>query len=120
MILERDGVIVWASPNLYGMLGWDPTEWVGLRILDIVRPEIRPELERALEMNARMVNQTLRFDLPAADGEMHWLEFQTRPFVDADGVRDGTALLGAADRRRGRGRAGARATGPGTTSSPGC
>jgi diguanylate cyclase (GGDEF)-like protein/PAS domain S-box-containing protein len=92
VILERDGVIVWASPNLYGMLGWDPDDWVGLRILDIVRPEIRPELERALELNARAVSQTLRFDLPAADGEMHWLEFQTRPFVDADGNRDGTAL----------------------------
>jgi diguanylate cyclase (GGDEF)-like protein/PAS domain S-box-containing protein len=74
------------------MLGWDPKDWVGLRILDIVRPEIRPELERALELNERAVSQTLRFDLPAADGEMHWLEFQTRPFIDADGNRDGTAL----------------------------
>ncbi len=92
VILERDGAIVWASPNLYGMLGWDPTQWVGLRILDIVRPEIRPELERALELNASAVSQTLRFDLPAADGEMHWLEFKTRPFIDAEGNRDGTAL----------------------------
>jgi diguanylate cyclase (GGDEF)-like protein/PAS domain S-box-containing protein len=92
VILERDGVIIWTSPNLYGMLGWDPTEWIGLRILDLARPEIRPELERALELNTRAVNQTLRFDLPAADGEMHWLEFQTRPFIDADGQRDGTAL----------------------------
>jgi len=92
VILEREGVIVWASPNLHSMLGWDPTDWVGLRILDIVRPEIRPELERALERNRLAVSQTLRFDLPAADGEMHWLEFQTRPFIDADGNRDGTAL----------------------------
>jgi diguanylate cyclase (GGDEF)-like protein len=65
---------------------------VGLRILDIVRAEIRPELERALELNASAVSQTLRFDLPAADGEMHWLEFKTRPFIDAEGNRDGTAL----------------------------
>jgi diguanylate cyclase (GGDEF)-like protein/PAS domain S-box-containing protein len=92
VILERDGVIEWASPNLYGMLGWNPDLWVGLRILDIVRPELRPPLERALELNALAVNQTLRFELPGADGELHWLEFKTRPFIDGDGRRDGTAL----------------------------
>lgn len=92
VILERDGLIEWASPNLYGMLGWNPDLWVGLRILDIVRPELQPPLEQALELNALAVNQTLRFELPAADGEMHWLEFKTRPFIDADGRRDGTAL----------------------------
>jgi diguanylate cyclase (GGDEF)-like protein/PAS domain S-box-containing protein len=92
VILERDGVIEWASPNLYGMLGWNPDLWVGLRILDIVRPELQPPLEQALALNALAVNQTLRFELPAADGTLHWLEFKTRPFIDAEGRRDGTAL----------------------------
>jgi len=92
VILARDGVIEWASPNLYGMLGWNPVDWIGLRILDLVRPELRGRLVEALEIDALGVEQTLRFELPAADGELHWLEFKTRPFVDADGRRDGTAL----------------------------
>jgi diguanylate cyclase (GGDEF)-like protein/PAS domain S-box-containing protein len=91
VVLERDGVIVWASPNLVGMLGWDPEVLVGLRILDIVRPDIRPTLERALEVTAREESQTLRFQLPAVDGSFHWIEILARPFFDADGVRDGTA-----------------------------
>jgi diguanylate cyclase (GGDEF)-like protein/PAS domain S-box-containing protein len=91
VLLERDGYIVWASPNLFEMLGWDPEVLVGLRILDIVRPEIRPALERAFEVTARERSQTLRFQLPAVDGELHWTEILTRPFFDADGTRDGTA-----------------------------
>jgi diguanylate cyclase (GGDEF)-like protein/PAS domain S-box-containing protein len=91
VVLERDGVIVWASPNLVDMLGWDPEILIGLKILDIVRPEIRPTLERALEASAREQAQTLRFELPAVDGSFHWIEILARPFFDALGRRDGTA-----------------------------
>jgi diguanylate cyclase (GGDEF)-like protein/PAS domain S-box-containing protein len=91
VVLERDGVIIWGSPNLAEMLGWNLDDLVGLRILDIVRPELRPTLERALEVTAREESQTLRFELPALDGRLHWIEIQARPFYDADGGRDGTA-----------------------------
>jgi diguanylate cyclase (GGDEF)-like protein/PAS domain S-box-containing protein len=91
VVLERDGVVVWASPNLLEMLGWDPEHLVGLRILDIARDEIRPVLEEALEATAREESQTLRLQLPAVDGRHHWVEILTRPFFDADGTRDGTA-----------------------------
>jgi diguanylate cyclase (GGDEF)-like protein/PAS domain S-box-containing protein len=91
VVLERDGMIVWASPNIKGMLGWDPDRWVGQSLLDLVRPEIRPTVADALSVAARRQPVTFRVSVPASDGEMHWLEIAARPFIGSDGECKGNA-----------------------------
>lgn len=91
VVLERDGMIVWASPNIKGMLGWDPDLWVGQSLLELIRPEIRPTVAEALSVAARREPVTFRVAVPASDGEMHWLEVAARPFIGADGECKGNA-----------------------------
>jgi diguanylate cyclase (GGDEF)-like protein/PAS domain S-box-containing protein len=89
--LERDGILVWASPNLTGMLGWDPALWIGRPLMALVPGNQRDLLSRALEVSAQGHSQRLRFEVPGSDGHLHWLEVHTRPFHDARGERDGTS-----------------------------
>ena len=89
--LERDGILVWASPNLHDMLGWPPDEWLGRPLAELVHPDHRDEVERARRRSTRTDQLTVRLRVRAADGEVHWLEIHARPFIDANGDRDGTA-----------------------------
>ena len=89
--LEREGVLVWTSPNLTDMLGWDPARWIGRPLRSLVPDDQRDELVRAMEVSAQGHSQRLRFEVPSADGHLHWLEVLTRPFYDARGRRDGTS-----------------------------
>jgi len=91
VVHERDGVIVWASPNLRRMLGWDPDRWLGRGLLDLVDPASRPELEAALAVSDGREAVTFRVEVPDVDGDHHWLEISARPFVGPDGRLDGNA-----------------------------
>lgn len=89
--LERGGVVEWASPNLRRMLGWDPDEWLGRSVLELVPAEHRPLVAEALRTPIDGAGRTLRLRVPSGDGELHWIEIQARPFYDVEGNRDGTA-----------------------------
>ena len=91
--LERDGVLVWASPNLHDMLGWHPTSGSGRPLGELVHPDHRAEVERA----RRSATQGRPADraVPGAGRptatSTGWRS-TTRPFIDANGDRDGTVV----------------------------
>ena len=82
-----DGTLLWASPSLRRVLGFDPAEVVGRR-LELVVPEDRPVLERALEAALHTGDDTVvtRSRVRTADGTTRWTHGVTRIVRDADGT----------------------------------
>jgi diguanylate cyclase (GGDEF)-like protein/PAS domain S-box-containing protein len=86
--LERDGMLVWASPNLHSMIGWDPEKWMGRGVVDFVERSDTVEIARTWSTDGE--RHTLRLRVLGADREVHWIEVLARPYIDAAGERDGT------------------------------
>lgn len=48
MLARGDGTIIWSSPSTRRLLGYEPEEMVGRRVLDLVHPEDRDFVRRVL------------------------------------------------------------------------
>jgi PAS domain S-box-containing protein len=94
-LIELDGTITYASPSWLRMLGWDPAEVVGTRLLDYCHPD---DVERGLEAIAA---QARGEQIPptvtrrkAKDGRWLSVESDSTPVYDAEG--NVTAIIGSA------------------------
>jgi diguanylate cyclase (GGDEF)-like protein/PAS domain S-box-containing protein len=96
--IDAAGDCAWVSPSLRDMLGWEPGEWIGRSSTDFVHPD---DLRRLLAQREGMLDGSLpmehgtwitRFRARSSDGRYHWIETHSRPFVGADGQRDGVVL----------------------------
>jgi diguanylate cyclase (GGDEF)-like protein/PAS domain S-box-containing protein len=88
----RDGKILWVSPGVADMLGWQPIDWVGRGVNDYVHPD---DLHLVLDGRTHLDDgppATLRFRMRAQDGRYHWVETHVRPYVDQHGQVDGDAV----------------------------
>jgi diguanylate cyclase (GGDEF)-like protein/PAS domain S-box-containing protein len=86
-----DGVVTWVSPSFEHLTGYPAEAVVGHDAIGIVAPEDR---EVSIELRRRRVagdeqapSRHLR--VVRADGTTRWIASDTRPFVHADGSRDG-------------------------------
>jgi diguanylate cyclase (GGDEF)-like protein/PAS domain S-box-containing protein len=89
---SRGGEILWVSPGVADMLGWQPADWVGRRVDDYVHPD---DLHLVLDARTHLDASppaTLRFRMRAQDGRYHWVETHVRPYVDQHGKVDGVAV----------------------------
>jgi diguanylate cyclase (GGDEF)-like protein/PAS domain S-box-containing protein len=87
--LSRDGILVWVSPSLAKVLGWQPEEWVHRGLNEFVHPD---DLEAMFACQAEvMAGSTKVLDLRVLhrDGSYHWVQASAGPFYDEDGGRDG-------------------------------
>jgi PAS domain S-box-containing protein len=91
--LVREGVFQWVTPNLHEMLGWEPDEWRGRDLIELMGPGQEVVLADARERVRAGELPTVRLRLENAAGELHWVEVRTRPYVDDHGERAGTICV---------------------------
>ena len=85
----RDGVMVWLSPSLTRMLGWQPEEWIGHQFEEFTHPDdVSLAKQRRGEINSGERSIT-RLRLRDAQGEFHWVEIHASPFEGRNGKVDG-------------------------------
>ena len=86
VLLARDGILEWVSPNLYALLGWTPDETIG-RLGDfLVHPGDRSQLHHARSQSRSGHPLTLRMRYLRKDGGFVWCETRARTLPDTDGV----------------------------------
>src|SRR5215470_10942520 len=62
VVVGEDGTILYVSPSVRRLLGYEPDAWMGLRLFDFIHPEDVPRLREALAAS------------PAAGGAVHSIE----------------------------------------------
>lgn len=80
-----DGVVLWASPSLYEMLGWKPEDWQGRRIREFTHPA---DVDQLVESDAppAVVPSARRLRLRDSAGEHHWIEAHAKAAIEGDAL----------------------------------
>ena len=82
-----DGSVLYASPSMRSVLGYEPADELGTPAPDRVHPQDRPELEGALaSLAAGSGPQTATFRSRHADGGWRWLETTLIALRDPEGA----------------------------------
>lgn len=87
--ITDDHRVLWVSPSLKTLLGWDPAEWTGRSLADFVGPASVAMLENDLRRVAAGEPVIARYGLRAKDGSTHWAESRATPYLDNEGRRQG-------------------------------
>lgn len=83
---SREGVILWASPALTPVLGWELDEWVGASIYDFLHPADRVIRERNTARVADGEVVRARYRLLDKSGIYRWVSTSVTRYVTADGT----------------------------------
>ncbi len=85
-----DGTVLWVSPSLRTVLGWEAADWIG-RPLREVLPDLAPDLWRRAGgiPSSRGVRWLYRERLCSRNGRPHWIECRWSSFVNAAGEGEG-------------------------------
>jgi diguanylate cyclase (GGDEF)-like protein/PAS domain S-box-containing protein len=83
-----DRLVDWVSPSVLGVLGWEPEEWIGRPMADVIHPE---DLARARAQLARAIRGTpmarrVEARVATAAGRWRWMSGVGTPLCDADGT----------------------------------
>ena len=87
--IADDHRVLWVSPSLKALLGWDPAEWKGRLLADFVGPDSVATLETNLQRVAAGEPVIARYRMRNKDGETRWAESRAMPYFDARGQREG-------------------------------
>ena len=94
---DRVGRVLWVSPSIATLLGWEADETVGTDLMDLVHQE-----DRAIASEARAVvnsgggEQRFTARFRRADGSSRWMTVVSRPVNDDEGSTTG-AVIGMRD-----------------------
>ena len=76
-LVDENGRIIYASPSVKNILGYEPEEYIGSNIFNLIQPEDKPEVEiqfaKALETPGNIVND-FHFRFRNKKGEWLWSE----------------------------------------------
>jgi diguanylate cyclase (GGDEF)-like protein/PAS domain S-box-containing protein len=88
-ILDREGVILYESPSVTRVLGYEPEQLVGSRVWEMVHPDDLPAVEAAFAEAVRDPKQVLSMLLRFrhADGSWHTVESTGQSLLDHPYVR---------------------------------
>jgi diguanylate cyclase (GGDEF)-like protein/PAS domain S-box-containing protein len=84
-----DGTVLWVSPSLQALLGWEPAEWIGQPMTRFVAPASAESLQANLGRVVAGEPVIARYEMLAKDGRDHWAESRAMPYFDAQGHRHG-------------------------------
>ena len=87
--IADDHTILWVSPSIKALLGWEPEEWIGQPLTDFVTEESLPSLRANLRQVVQGNPVVARYQARAKDGSVHWAESRAMPYFDAQGQRNG-------------------------------
>ena len=85
----RNGRILWISPSVTRTLGGAPDDWIGMDVAEIIHPDDLPAYLTRLSARGQGLVGVVRARIKARDGNFHWIEANTGPFVNASGEEDG-------------------------------
>jgi diguanylate cyclase (GGDEF)-like protein/PAS domain S-box-containing protein len=87
----RNGLVLWVSPAITETLGWLPEDLIGN-----VMPLLHPEDVPAMQHNQAKLDEGLpviaRYRMLDREGEYHWVETHSKPYLDPDGNQDGAVV----------------------------
>lgn len=81
-----DAEIEWVSPSVVGVLGWLPSEMIGIPIHEHVHQEDLDEVRAATAMANEGGRVSFEARYQCKDGSYRWLEITARPLHDANGT----------------------------------
>ncbi|WP_027481465.1 PAS domain-containing protein [Deinococcus pimensis] len=80
-----DGTYLYASPSFERVLGYAPADLVGRSPFDLIEPEDREEVTRAVMSALGGEQVTFTYRARRRDGTLRWLEATTQSVLDEDG-----------------------------------
>ncbi len=99
---DADWVIKWVSPSVKSELGWDESELIGHRPVELIHPD---DLERVGAYRHRLyagtldTEETVNVRFRRSDGEHHWFSVKAAVVLDDDGMpRDAVVSLRSSQR----------------------
>ena len=87
--LLRDGLLVWVSPSLTKVLGWQPEEWLHRGFDAFVHPEDVPSMQACQAAVNAGGSKVVDLRVRHRDGSFHWVQASASPFFDQTGARAG-------------------------------
>ena len=85
----RDGIVAWVSPSVEPVFGAPPQAWVGRPMEEFVHPDDLEQVVRDIATLTPDATVMARQRVRGADESYHWVESNTRSYLDADGAEDG-------------------------------
>jgi diguanylate cyclase (GGDEF)-like protein/PAS domain S-box-containing protein len=85
----RDGRVAWVSPSVEPVFGAPPQAWVGRPMDEVVHPDDLEQVVRDIAGLAPGVTTMSRQRIRGADSTYHWVESNSRAYIDATGAGDG-------------------------------
>ncbi len=89
ILLERDGIVDWASPSLTPALGWAPDEWIGRRLEHFTHPGDIGIMQSGRTAVSQGETRVVTVRARQKHGGHHWIEVHAGPVMDGDGRVDG-------------------------------
>ncbi len=90
----REGRMVWVSPSVTTVLGWQPEDWLGQLGSDFLEPADQASYAANLELLAQGQPVAARDRIQAKDGSWHWMDTRVSVFLDEQGRADGILAAG--------------------------
>ncbi|MGB7539806.1 MAG: PAS domain S-box protein [Anaerolineales bacterium] len=101
--INTRSILLYASPSVKKMFGWEPKQLEGRSVLENIHPEesevMLKQVQAAVARHLPTIRQEFRFR--CADGEYKWIESETRLMYDPSGTFD-SAIFGIRDISRRR------------------
>ena len=85
----RDGLVAWVSPSVERVFGAPPEAWVGRPMVEFIHPDDLEQVVRDIATLVPGATVMARQRIRGADGTYHWVESNSRVYVDATGAEDG-------------------------------
>ena len=101
--INTHSILLYASPSVKKMFGWEPKELEGRSVLEKIHPEesegVLKKVQAAVAQHLPAIH--LEFRYRCADGEYKWIESETRLMYEPSGTFD-SAIFGIRDVSRRR------------------
>ncbi len=101
--INTHSILLYASPSVKKMFGWEPKELEGRSVLEKIHPEesevVLKKVQAAVAQHLPAIRLEFRFR--CADGEYKWIESETRLMYEPSGTFD-SAIFGIRDISRRR------------------
>ncbi|HET7710562.1 MAG TPA: PAS domain S-box protein, partial [Thermoanaerobaculia bacterium] len=83
-----DGIVLYVSPSVLPLLGYEPSEVIGQPVLQVVHPEDHEHVRHFTRVVKRSGSATFTWRALRRDGSTVWLETTTRAIADREVVHE--------------------------------
>ena len=100
-VIDAGGDIAYVNGGAEHRLGWQPEEWIGRSVLDVVHPDDLPVVLSSIDsMLVKDVGTPVELRVLDASGEWHWMEVLGSNHMSAEGIGGLTCVARDITQRR--------------------